>query len=230
MSKDKLVYSARGDVIEAKKPVVVNRYRGFTRANHWLTAACMVVLILSGFAFFHPALYGLTGLFGGGQTTRWLHPIVGVVLAVSFLGLFLQMWKLNLPRREDVEWSRNIGDVLKGNEENLPELGKYNAGQKLVFWGMAVLIVTMAVTGVMIWEEYFPGLVSIPARRVAVVIHALAAVGSVLILILHAYAAIWTRGTLRAMTRGTVTGGWAFRHHRKWLRELAGREDGRKAE
>lgn len=230
MSKDKLVYSARGDVIEAKKPVVVNRYRGFTRANHWLTAGCMVVLILSGFAFFHPALYGLTGLFGGGQTTRWLHPIVGVVLAVSFLGLFLQMWKLNLPRREDVEWSRNIGDVLKGNEENLPELGKYNAGQKLVFWGMAVLIVTMAVTGVMIWEEYFPGLVSIPARRVAVVIHALAAVGSVLILILHVYAAFWTRGTLRAMTRGTVTGGWAFRHHRKWLRELAGREDGRKAE
>ena len=230
MSKDKLVYSARGDVIEAKKPVVVNRYRGFTRANHWLTAACMVVLILSGFAFFHPALYGLTGLFGGGQTTRWLHPIVGVVLAVSFLGLFLQMWKLNLPRREDVEWSRNIGDVLKGNEENLPELGKYNAGQKLVFWGMAVLIVTMAVTGVMIWEEYFPGLVSIPTRRVAVVIHALAAVGSVLILILHVYAAFWTRGTLRAMTRGTVTGGWAFRHHRKWLRELAGREDGRKAE
>ncbi|WP_294928478.1 formate dehydrogenase subunit gamma [uncultured Paracoccus sp.] len=230
MSKDKLVYSARGDVIEAKKPVVVNRYRGFTRANHWLTAGCMVVLILSGFAFFHPALYGLTGLFGGGQTTRWLHPIVGVVLAVSFLGLFLQMWKLNLPRREDVEWSRNIGDVLKGNEENLPELGKYNAGQKLVFWGMTVLIVTMAVTGVMIWEEYFPGLVSIPARRVAVVIHALAAVGSVLILILHVYAAFWTRGTLRAMTRGTVTGGWAFRHHRKWLRELAGREDGRKAE
>ena len=49
MSKDKLVYSARGDVIEAKKPVVVNRYRGFTRANHWLTAACMIVLILSGY-------------------------------------------------------------------------------------------------------------------------------------------------------------------------------------
>ncbi len=23
------------------------------------------------------------------------------------------------------------------------------------------------------------------------------------------------------MTRGTVTGGWAWRHHRKWLRELA---------
>ncbi|MBS0561518.1 MAG: formate dehydrogenase cytochrome b556 subunit, partial [Proteobacteria bacterium] len=24
-----------------------------------------------------------------------------------------------------------------------------------------------------------------------------------------------------AMTRGSVTGGWAWRHHRKWLREEA---------
>ena len=54
-------------------------------------------------------------------------------------------------------------------------------------------------------------------------VHSLAAVGITLVFILHVYAAIWTRGTLRAMTRGTVTGGWAWRHHRKWLRELAGR-------
>ena len=37
-------------------------------------------------------------------------------------------------------------------------------------------------------------------------------------------AAIWTRGTLSAMTTGNVSGGWAWRHHRKWLRELAGRQ------
>src|SRR5690606_13884652 len=71
--------------------------------------------------------------------------------------------------------------------------------------------------------EYFPDLVTIPVRRWAVLVHALAAVAIILTFILHVYAAIWTRGTLRAMTRGTVTGGWAGRHHRKWLRELAGR-------
>jgi formate dehydrogenase subunit gamma len=38
--------------------------------------------------------------------------------------------------------------------------------------------------------------------------------------IVHVYAAIWVRGTIRAMTRGSVTGGWAWKHHRKWLREL----------
>ena len=114
---------------------------------------------------------------------------------------------------------------MKGNEEKLPELGKYNAGQKFIFWAMAALIVVLIVTGVMIWQQYFPDLVSIPVRRWAVLGHSLAAVAIILVFILHVYAAIWTRGTIRAMTRGTVTGGWAWRHHRKWLRELAGRED-----
>ena len=44
--------------------------------------------------------------------------------------------------------------------------------------------------------------------------------------IVHVYAAIWVRGTIGAMTRGQVTGGWAWRHHRKWLRELVSGEAG----
>lgn len=219
------VYSAPGDEIESSNPVVVSRYRGFTRLNHWITAVCMIVLLLSGFSLFHPSLFFLTDLFGGGQLTRWLHPLVGLLLVASFFLLFVQMWRLNLPRREDLEWSLKIGDLLKGDEESLPELGKYNAGQKLVFWGMSGLILVLIATGLMIWEQYFAHLVSIPVRRIAVVVHALAAMGTTLLFIAHVYAAIWTRGTIRAMTRGTVTGGWAYRHHRKWLRELAGRRD-----
>lgn len=221
--KTQRIYSASGDKIESTQPVVVSRYRGFTRANHWLTALCMILLLLSGFALFHPSLYGLSSLFGGGQVVRWLHPIIGVVMFISFLILFLQMWKLNLPRQEDCAWLGKIGDVLKGKEENLPELGKYNAGQKAMFWAMSVLLLVLVVTGIMMWERYFPNLVSIPVRRVALALHALSAVLMFLVFVVHVYAAIWTRGTLRAMTRGTVTGGWAYRHHRKWLRELAAR-------
>lgn len=216
------IYSARGDQIESRDPLVVRRYGAFTRANHWLTALAMVILILTGFAFFSPSLFFLTALFGGGQTARWLHPLAGIVMAASFLVLFLQMVRLNLPRREDVTWTAHIGDLLKGHEEKMPLLGKYNAGQKLVFWGMAGLLTVMVVTGLMIWEQYFPDLVTIPTRRLALALHAISAVLMVLLLVLHVYAAIWTRGTLRAMIRGTVTGGWAFKHHRKWLRELAG--------
>ena len=217
-------YSERGDHIESVDPVRVSRYRGITRLNHWVTAGCMIILLLSGLAFFSPSLYFLTELFGGGQTARWLHPIVGVVLFFSFLLLFLQMWRLNMPRPEDVTWVANIEEVVKGNEEKLPELGKYNAGLKFVFWAMSGLIILLIGSGIMIWEQYFPDLVSIPVRRIAVLVHSLSAVAIVLVFILHVYAAIWVRGTLRAMTRGDVTGGWAWRHHRKWLREVAGRQ------
>jgi formate dehydrogenase subunit gamma len=138
------------------RSVSVSRYRGFTRVNHWVTASCMIVLLISGFSFFHPSPFWMTNLFGGCQMTRWLHPIVGLLLVASFFLLLLQMWKLNLPRREDLEWSLEIGDVLKRNEENLPELVKYNAGQKVVFWGMSRLIVVLVVTGILIWEQYSP--------------------------------------------------------------------------
>ncbi|MFV0383042.1 formate dehydrogenase subunit gamma [Paracoccus sp. (in: a-proteobacteria)] len=218
-------YSETADHIESTEPVLVSRYRGVTRLNHWVTAISLILLALSGLAFFSPHLYFLTGLFGGGQTARWLHPILGVVLFFSFLLLFLQMWRLNLPRPEDSTWVAHIGDVVTGHEERLPELGKYNAGQKLVFWAMTVLIVVLIASGVMIWQQYFPDLVSIPVRRIATLVHSLAAVGIILVFILHVYAAFWVRGTIRAMTRGSVTGGWAWRHHRKWLREVAGRRD-----
>ncbi|MEO1911675.1 MAG: formate dehydrogenase subunit gamma [Paracoccus sp. (in: a-proteobacteria)] len=217
-------YSERGDHIDSKTPVTVSRYRGFTRINHWITAATLILLAISGLALFHPSLYFLTGLFGGGQITRWLHPIMGVVLFFSFLLMFVQLWRLNMPKPEDVTWTTRIGDVVKGNEDKLPELGKYNAGQKFVFWAMTGLILLLIVTGVMIWQQFFAHYVPVPMRRIAVLLHALAAVAILLVFILHVYAAVWTRGTLRAMTRGTVTGGWAWRHHRKWLREIASRD------
>jgi cytochrome b subunit of formate dehydrogenase len=60
--------------------------RGHTvraRINHWITAISLVLLALSGLSLFHPSLFFLTGLFGGGQWTRAIHPWIGVVLFVS---------------------------------------------------------------------------------------------------------------------------------------------------
>ena len=60
----------------------------------------------------------------------------------------------------------------------------------------------------------------------AAVIHAGSAVITIAIWIIHVYAAIWVRGTISAMTRGSVTGGWAWRHHRKWLRKEISKDPG----
>ncbi len=211
---------APGDAVHRGEQVVVDRYTTGARINHWITAASLVLLAISGLALFHPSLYWLTGLFGGGPNTRAIHPWIGVVLFFGFLGLFIRFWKLNLWERTDNVWLTKIKDVITSNEENLPEVGKYNAGQKLVFWSMSLLIIVLISSGIVIWEHYFGGYFTIEQRRVAVLVHALAAVAAICVWIVHVYAAIWVRGTISAMTRGRVTGGWAWRHHRKWLREL----------
>ncbi|SKA31985.1 formate dehydrogenase subunit gamma [Consotaella salsifontis] len=212
----------RGDAIHPGDPVIVSRYTTPKRINHWITATSLILLALSGLALFHPSLFFLTGLFGGGQNTRWIHPWIGVVLFVSFYIFFFQLWRANIPRKVDFVWAAHAKDFLAGNEDKLPELGKYNLGQKVVFWAMAALIVVSIVTGVIMWDQYFATATAIPTKRIAILIHSIAAVLMICVFIVHVYAAIWARGTLRAMTRGTVTGGWAWKHHRKWLRDLAG--------
>ncbi|HMR32015.1 MAG TPA: formate dehydrogenase subunit gamma [Geminicoccaceae bacterium] len=213
----------KGDGVHRGRPVTVDRYTVAARINHWITATTLILLALSGLSLFHPSLFFLTGLFGGGQATRAIHPWLGVVLFFSFAGLFIRFWKANLWRSEDNTWLRRIRDVLAGHEENLPELGKYNAGQKFVFWGMSLLIIVLIASGVVIWDVYFFEYTTIEQKRVAVLVHAMAAVAIICVWIMHVYAAIWVRGTISAMTKGRVTGGWAWRHHRKWLRELVHR-------
>ena len=211
-----------GDHVNAGDPVTVNRYTRMARINHWITAISLVLLALSGLSLFHPTLFFLTGLFGGGQWTRAIHPWVGVVLFFSFGLLFIRFWRSNLWRRVDITWLMRLRDVLAGAEENLPEVGKYNAGQKVVFWGMSLLILVLIASGLVIWDQYFSQYTTVDQKRLAVVVHAAAAVVIISVWIVHVYAAIWVRGTFGAMTRGRVTGGWAWRHHRKWLRELVG--------
>ena len=208
------------DQVHAGDPVTVDRYTAGARINHWITAASLVLLALSGLALFHPSLFFLTGLFGGGENTRAIHPWIGVVLFFGFLGLFLRFWRANLWKGEDGTWMRRLSDVLRSREENLPEVGKYNAGQKMVFWLMSILIIVLICSGLAIWDQYFAQYTNVEQKRAAVLIHSLAAIVIICVWIVHVYAAIWVRGTIRAMTRGSVTGGWAWRHHRKWLREL----------
>jgi len=208
------------DAVHPGNPVMVDRYTVAARINHWITATSLILLAISGLALFHPSLYFLTALFGGGATTRMLHPWIGVVLFFSFMGLFLRFWKLNLFNRSDYVWLTSPYEVLTADDEKLPEAGKYNAGQKMVFWSMSVLIVVLIGSGIAIWQQYFASYFSIPQQRVALLVHAGAAVTIICVWIVHAYAAIWVRGTISAMTRGRVTGGWAWRHHRRWLRDL----------
>ncbi len=197
------------------------RYAASERINHWITAGCFVLLLLSGLSMFHPMLYFLSGLFGGGQWARAIHPWIGIVLLFSYAGLFIQFWRDDLWNADDLAWLKASRHVLRNEEEEIPEVGRLNPGQKGVFWAMTLLVPTLFVSGLLIWDVYFSDATTIGTQRVAALVHTLAAAVAIIVWIVHVYAAIWVRGSMRAMTQGWVTPGWAWRHHRKWLRDLA---------
>jgi formate dehydrogenase subunit gamma len=207
----------------SEPPGTLARYTTGARINHWITAGCLILLAVSGMALFHPSLFFLTSLFGGGAYTRAVHPWFGAVLLVSFGLLFIRFARHNLWEKDDTRWMRAIRRVLANDEEHAPEVGRYNAGQKLTFWAMTLLILVLLASGIVIWDEYFFPYTSIEQKRVAQLVHSLAAVVIIGLLVVHIYAGIWVRGSVHAMMRGTVSAGWSWRHHRKWLRELAQR-------
>lgn len=203
---------------------LVERYPDRTRMNHWVVAILFVCAGLTGLAVFHPLFFPFSALFGGGSWTRILHPFFGVLMVLGFALLFAQVWRENTWKKRDTEWLKAAPHLIKtGDEKGMPPVGKYNAGQKGVFWAFALSLVLLFVTGFVFWQPWFADFFPIPLRRVAVVVHAFAAVVLILSVIAHIYAAIWVKGTMRAMTRGTVTLNWARQNHPLWAREIEGK-------
>ena len=195
------------------------RYTAGIRINHWIVAISFVLLALSGLALFHPAMFWLTALFGGGPWTRILHPFIGVFMAAVFFLLGRTMWQDNRMQPRDWVWLKKIEDVVNNREANLPEVGRYNAGQKLLFFTIVACMIGLLLSGIVIWRVYFSAFFPIDLIRFASLLHALCAFVLICAIIVHIYAAIWVKGSIRAMTRGKVSPGWAWKHHRAWYRE-----------
>ncbi len=198
----------------------IERYTPSQRSNHWAVAILFVLAALSGLALFHPALFGLSGLFGGGTWTRILHPFIGVAMFVFFLVLAIRFAGHNRIEARDRQWLRQINDVVHNREEKLPPVGRYNAGQKLLYWTLVLSMLVLLFSGIVIWREYFSSFFGITTLRLAAVLHALAAFVLIVSIIVHIYAAIWIKGSMGAMLYGTVSSAWARKHHPLWAKEV----------
>ena len=197
----------------------ISRYDEDDRTLHWAVAIAFFLAALSGLALFHPALFWLSSLFGGGPWTRILHPYIGVVMFVAFLLMALRFWSHNKIEDRDRQWLRQWRDVVANREDKLPEVGRYNAGQKLLFWVLLICMITLLVTGILFWRPWFAPYVPITLVRLATLLHAAAASILIIVIMGHMYLAFWTKGSIRAMMRGTVSARWAYKHHRGWLKE-----------
>jgi formate dehydrogenase subunit gamma len=204
-----------------RNPKDLQRYTAEERANHWVVGISFILLALSGLAFFHPAFYPLTQLFGGGVWTRILHPIIGWLMMIGFVLMYFRFKALNRIEPADREWLDRVGEMMDGNDHNMPEQGKYNGGQKAMFWAMSVCMLLLFVSGIILWRAYFTFPVDVV--RLGAVVHAAIAAIMIAMIFVHVYAALWVKGTVRAMVYGTVTRAWAKQHHRAWYRQVTGK-------
>jgi formate dehydrogenase subunit gamma len=200
------------------------RHGNSERIVHWAIAIAFLFLFFSGLALFSPFFFWLSALFGGGQFMRLLHPFAGVLLVILFYPYAWGLRRDNAWTPVDAKWVEQSVAYMKKRVE-FHDTGKYNAGQKLMYWSMVPIIAVLFVTGITMWQPWFANSFPAPLRRVTSLLHAVAAFVMFIGIGIHWYAAYWTRGSIRAMVRGTVTKTWARYHHPAWFREITGGKD-----
>ena len=205
-----------------KRRDTIVRYSAPERINHWITAFAFVLAAVSGLGFFFPSFNWLMNILGTPQLARILHPFVGVVMFVSFMLMFFRYWHHNLINR-DILWAKNIHKIAM-NEE-VGDTGRYNFGQKCVFWAAILLLLLLLASGVVIWRPWFAPMFPIPVIRLALLAHSFAAVALIVVIMVHIYAALWVKGTITAMVEGWVTKTWAKKHHPRWYREVREKQE-----
>ena len=207
------------------KSKMILRTTFIDRACHWTVVICFFLVALSGIARFFPTLQWLTQTFGTPQMGRILHPFFGVLIFLILMFMFVRFVHHNIPDRQDLPWIRGIVEVLKGNEHKVADVGKYNAGQKMMFWTIMSMISLLLATGVIIWRPYFAHFFPIWMIRWSLLAHATSAIVLMLAILVHMYMAFWVKGSIKGMIEGKVSRRWAKKHHPRWYREVEAAEE-----
>lgn len=200
---------------------LIERFSFAERASHWTSAFCFLYAAFTGLALWSPRLFWLSGVFGGGETVRAWHPWAGLFFAVA-LGVMFRRWAKQMQLdADDQVWLAKSHLYAQNISAGLPESGRFNAGQKMMFWLQSASTLFLLLSGVVIW---FPEMMPRSLRLVAILAHPLFAAVSLAGIIVHIYmSAFAVPGALHAMVRGKVSEGWARSHHGKWFRALGGR-------
>lgn len=196
----------------------IERFSAFERSAHWVNAIAFVVLALSGLvmAFGQFVLLPLIGTTLFGYLTFLLknaHNFVGPLFAVSLLVVIFTFAKDNLPAKGDLTYLLKFGGAKSG---------RYNAGEKFVFWGGVFALGLVLVGSGLILDQLVPGFSYVRANmQVTHLVHASAAIFMVALFIGHIYlGTIGTEGALEGMQTGYVDESWAKENHALWLEDI----------
>ena len=246
-----IFYALRGRIRIEHGPAgrKVERFTGVERFGHWLLATSFILLALTGLNLIYGREY-LMPLIGketfatisaGG---KWLHNNVAWAFMLGLVMVFV-MWVVhNLPTRTDLKWLAKGGGLFTKGVH--PDAGKFNAGQKLIFWAVILLGASVSLSGVSllfpyelplfaktfaimndlgfaaIWGEPLPtNLTPIAEMQYAQMWHAIVALAMIVVILAHIYiGSIGMEGAFDAMGSGMVDLNWAKEHHSLWVERL----------
>jgi formate dehydrogenase subunit gamma len=196
----------------------VLRYTVRERIVHATAGLSYVYLLLTGLAFWTPWLYWLAIVLGGGYVSRLLHPWIGLGFSVAVAAMFA-IWRRDMRTTpEDRVWRNAMRHYVRNEDARVPPAGRFNYGQKTLFWLMAGGGLALLVSGLVMWfvDAVPPDLRAL--RYAAVLVHAGAALATIGGFIVHVYMGVAVvPGGVSAILHGEVSEEWARHHHPLWL-------------
>jgi formate dehydrogenase subunit gamma len=203
----------------------VRRFNGFERFSHWLTAVSFVLLGLTGLNITFGKLVllpviGPEAFSAFAQSAKYVHNFVSFSFVVGLV-LIVALWiKDNIPRKVDIDWVKQGGGFIKSKHA---PAGRFNAGEKLVFWFALGAGAAVIVSGYFLLFPFY--LTNIAGMQIAQVVHAVVAVLFVAVILAHIYiGTLGMEGAFEAMGTGEVDLNWAKEHHDQWLEDQLARE------
>ena len=200
------------------------RYTLQERVVHWTSAITYTYALATGAAFWSPHLYWIAAILGGGATSRYWHPGLGLVFVVT-IAWMIRKWLPDMRvNKADREWNKAMTRYIRNEDEGLPPIERFNIGQKYFFWAMVWGGAVLLLSGLVLW---FPE--QIPwsgrfLRYAAILLHAASALITTGAFIIHVYmGTAVVRGGFTSIIRGEVSPAWAKTHHRLWYYRVTGR-------
>ena len=202
----------------------VLRYNLSERLTHWVAAASYIYLLFTGLALWSPWLFfWIAALLGGGQVIRTWHPWAGLI----FFGAVWYMYVMWAPQMrhtdDDRKWWKAVKYYSTNQDDKMPPAGRYNAGQKFLFWGFFWGVLVLLLSGIFMWIPQYFAWHSVIAMRISVVVHASAALFTIGLFMIHLYMGLFAeRGAFGSVIRGDVSIAFAKRYHPAWYKEIVG--------
>ncbi len=195
----------------------IQRTSVYERVIHWILAGNFILMAVTGFII----LYGRSliipylgietyGMIAAASKTT--HSLFGLIFPISIVLMFLKFVRRNLYERGDLTWLMKGGGMLSKSH---PSAGFFNMGEKVLFWLVILFGTLISVSGLIMVFQLFE--FTRTEMIITNTLHGVVAACFVFLIFGHIYfAAIGVKGTISAMTDGSVDKNWAKAHHDRW--------------